>query len=220
MGETALREAICEVGRRLWTKGFTAATDGNISVRLSSGTFLSTPSGISKGFMKPEDLVLVDADGDKIAGTGNVTSEFRTHLAAYEERPDIGAVVHAHPPKAVAASLVGVSLAEPLLPEVVLAIGGIPTVPYATPASAEGGKAIRGIIRRCDAVIIAKHGTLTVGRDVFAAYLTLEKVEHAAETVLWAKLMGTPEQLSASEIEALHRIQRTYFPEARLFQPE
>jgi len=220
MDDAALREAICEVGRRLWAKGFVAATDGNISARLADGTFVCTPSGVSKGFMAPTDLVLADNAGEKIAGAGNITSEFRTHLAAYEERPDIGAVVHAHPPKAVAASLAGISLAEPVLPEVVLTIGGIPTVAYATPASPDGGEAIRGIIGRCDAVIIAKHGTLTVGRDLFAAYHTLEKVEHAAETLLWGRLMGMPEKLSKAEIETLHRIQRTYWPEARLFKPE
>ncbi|HQE83849.1 MAG TPA: class II aldolase/adducin family protein, partial [Candidatus Hydrogenedentes bacterium] len=102
--ERALREAICNVGRRLWEKGFVAATDGNISVRLSDERFLCTPSGVSKGFMAPNDLIVADASGNKVSGQGGVTSEFRTHLAAYEEREDIRAVVHAHPTKAIAAS--------------------------------------------------------------------------------------------------------------------
>jgi L-fuculose-phosphate aldolase len=218
--ETALREAICEVGRRLWQKGFVAATDGNISVRLDETSFLCTPSGVSKGFMAPENLVIADASGAKMAGPGNVTSEFLTHLAAYEERPDIGAVVHAHPPKAVAASLVGLSLAEPVLPELLLTIGGIPTVPYATPATGQGGKAIRNIMRTCDAVIIAKHGSITIGRNVFEAYEKLEKMEHAAETLLWANLLGKPERLSEPEIAMLRSIQKRYSPGTRFSKPD
>lgn len=218
--EQALREAICEVGRRVWQKGFVAATDGNISVRFGKGVFLCTPSGVSKGFMAPEDLVAVNASGEKIAGTGRVTSEFFTHLAAYEERPDIAAVVHAHPPKAVAASLAGLSLAEPVLPEVLLTLGGIPTVPYATPATEEGGAAIRDSIRSCDAVLIAKHGSITVGRDVFDAYRKLEKIEHAAETLLWANLVGKPGYLSETEIETLRRLQQKYTPESHFSEPE
>lgn len=218
--EHALREAICEVGRRLWQKNFTAATDGNISVRLLSETFLCTPSGVSKGFMAPADLVIADASGRKVAGEGAVTSEFWTHLAAYEERPDVYAVVHAHPPKAVAASLAGVSLAEPVLPELLLTVGGIPTVPYATPATREGGAAIREIIRSCDALIIARHGSLTVGRDVFEAYYKLEKLEHAAETMLLASLLHHPERLPEEEIAKLYRLQEAYNPGMRLFRPE
>lgn len=162
--------------------------------------------------MAPEDLVIADASGGKMAGPGNITSEFLTHLAAYEERPDIAAVVHAHPTKAVAASLAGVSLVEPLLPELLLTIGGIPTVPYATPATGEGGEAIREIIRTCDALIIAKHGSITVGHDVFNAYEKLEKIEHAAETLLWAHLLGEPARLSETEIATLRRMQQKYSP--------
>ncbi|HOD50502.1 MAG TPA: class II aldolase/adducin family protein [Candidatus Hydrogenedentes bacterium] len=218
--ERALREAICNVGRRLWEKGFVAATDGNISVRLSDERFLCTPSGVSKGFMAPNDLIVADASGNKVSGQGGVTSEFRTHLAAYEEREDIRAVVHAHPPKAIAASLAGLSLAEPVLPELLLTLGGIPTAEYATPATGEGGEAIRKLIRICDAVLIEKHGSLTVGRDVLDAYHKLEKIEHAAEILLWANLLGRPEPLSSSEITALHRIQSVYAPGTRLFKPE
>ncbi len=218
--EGTLREAICEVGRRLWLKNFVAATDGNISVRLSDGRFLCTPSGVSKGFMEPGDLIVTDASGEKVSGPGAVTSEFLTHLAAYEERDDVKAVVHAHPPKAVAASLAGLSLAEPVLPELLLTIGGIPTVAYATPATGQGGAAIRGIIRSCDALIIARHGSLTVGKDVFDAYYKLEKIEHASETLLWAHMLGTPGKLTDAEISALYRIQATYSPGTRLFKPE
>ncbi|HOF40001.1 MAG TPA: class II aldolase/adducin family protein, partial [Candidatus Hydrogenedentes bacterium] len=136
------------------------------------------------------------------------------------ERPDVHAVVHAHPPKAVAASLAGLSLAEPVLPELLLTIGGIPTVPYATPATGAGGEAIRGIIRSCDALIIARHGTLTVGRDVFEAYHKLEKLEHAAEIILWASLLGPPAALPEAEVERLYRLQETYNPGTRLFRPD
>ncbi len=218
--EQTLREAICEIGRRVWRKNFVAATDGNISVRLSADTFLCTPSRVSKGFMSPEDLVTADASGHKLSGNGAVTSEFFTHLAAYKARPDVHAVVHAHPPRAIAASLAGLSLTEPVLPELLLTIGGIPTVPYATPATEDGGEAIRDVIRSCDALIIARHGTLTVGGDVFEAYHKLEKLEHAAEIILWASLLGPPDTLPEAEIEKLYRLQKMYNPGTRLFRPE
>jgi L-fuculose-phosphate aldolase len=218
--ENALRDEICRTGRLLWERNLVAATDGNISARLDEGRFLCTPSGVSKGFMLPADLVVVDDDGSLVSGKGRVTSEFSTHLAAYRERPDIGAVVHAHPPKAVAATLAGVSLSEPILPEVLITLGGIPTVDYATPATADGGEAIREVIRQCDAVMIAKHGSVTVGSDPFSAYLKLEKVEHAAETLLLARALGQPEVLGAGEVDVLKQIQQRYCPGTRSYMPE
>ena len=188
MTEPESREAICEVGRRLYAKNLAVATDGNVSVRLGPNRYLCTPSGVSKGFMAPEDLIIADGTGAKISGDGKVTSEFFTHLAAYEERPDINAVIHAHPAKAIAFTLAGISLAECILPEVVYSIGGIPTTEYATPATREGSEVIRPLIRQCDAVMLNRHGAVTVGVNVFDALFKMEKVEHAAETLLLGEL--------------------------------
>ena len=208
--ELDLRKAMCDVGRRMYLKNLVAATDGNISIRIAPDRFLCTPSGISKGYMEPGDMIIADEKGNKLAGKGRVTTEFLTHLAAYEERPDIRAVCHAHPPKAVGFSLAGVSLAEYVLPEVVMTFGGIPTTEYATPASAEGNKVIRDLIRRCDALLLMRHGAVTVGIDVYDAYHKMEKIEHAAETLLAAHLLGEVRPLSMEEVEKLNQARERY----------
>jgi L-fuculose-phosphate aldolase len=210
MNESQLREAICEVGRRMYARGLVAATDGNISVLLEPGVYLCTPSGVSKGFMHPADLLLADAEGNRLAGSGKVTSEFFTHLAAYEERPDIAAVCHAHPPVATGFTLAGKSLSECVLPEVVMTIGGIPTTPYATPGTREGNEVVRDLIRQCDAVMLDRHGAVTVGPDLFDAYFKLEKLEHAAESLLVAHQLGGPALLDAEDVRKLGLAREAY----------
>ena len=201
-----IRQEICEVGRRMYARNLVAATDGNISVRLRDGNILGTPSAVSKGFMEPGDLIVCDAKGQKVAGNGKVTSEIFTHLAVYEERPDAHAVVHAHPPKAVACTLAGISLAEPLLPEVIGTLGGIPTADYATPGTREGSEVIRDLIRECDAVMLDRHGSVTLGSTLGDAHRRLEKIEHAAETIVAARSLGEPIRLPEEEIEKLYRL--------------
>lgn len=201
--EADLRSLICEIGRRMYMRNLVAATDGNISVRLDAGRFLCTPSNCSKGFMRPEDIVVADARGEKVSGAGRVTSEFFTHLAAHEERPDITAVVHAHPPMATALMVAGLGLEEPVLPEVVMALGAIPTAPYATPGSREGADAIRVLIRSHDAILLDRHGALTLGATLIDAYHRIEKVEHAAEILMAARAIGAPRLLDASQIARL-----------------
>lgn len=218
MTELELRKAICEVGRRLYSKNLVAATDGNISVRLGPGRFLCTPSGVSKGFMAVNDLIVADGKGQKISGDGKVTSEFTTHLAAYEERPDMNAVVHAHPPKALGFTIAGISLSDCVLPEVIYTIGGIPTADYATPATPEGAVAIRGLIRKCDALMMDRHGALTVGVNVFDALFKMEKIEHAAESLLIARLLGNVRRLEGPEIEKLYKVREAYGVSGRAYQ--
>ncbi len=216
--ESVLREAICEIGRRMVARNLVAATDGNISVRIGADRYLCTPSGVSKGFMRPADLVIADGGGEKVEGAGKVTSEFFTHLAAYEERPDVQAVVHAHPPHAVAFTLAGLSLTEPILPEVVYALGGVPTAPYATPGTRDGANAIRALIRECDALLLPRHGSITVGRDLMDAYLKLEKVEHACQTLLLGRLLGEATPLGNAEVARLHALGREYGVTGRLYR--
>jgi L-fuculose-phosphate aldolase len=151
--------------------------------------------------MQPDDLIIADCEGEKVAGTGKVTSEFPTHLACYEERPDIHAVVHAHPPHAIAFTLAGFSLSEAVLPEVVAAFGGIPTSAYATPGTPEGNDVIRPLIRECDAAMLDRHGSVTVGKSVEEAYFKLEKLEHAAQTLHYAHQLGTLRTLSADQVD-------------------
>jgi L-fuculose-phosphate aldolase len=183
-----LREEIVRVGKLLHAKGYVAATDGNISARLDHDRFLVTPSGLSKGAMRPDQMVVIDCDARPIGagryGAGRdlkPSSEILLHLEAYRQRPEIKAVVHAHPIHAITLSIAGVSLARCLIPEVIVNLGMIPTTEYAMPASADGATVIRDIIRRYDALILQRHGSVTVGKDVWEAYLNLEKLENVAE---------------------------------------
>lgn len=215
--ENELRELICELGRRLYEKNLVSATDGNLSVLLQEGHYLITPSGVSKGFMKPEDIIIADATGKKVSGTGKVSSEFFTHLACYEERPEIQAVVHAHPPKAVGCTLAGYALTEYLLPEVVLAVGGIPVADYATPGTTEGADVIRPLIAQCDALLLDRHGAVTVGLDLLDAYYKMEKIEHAAESIITAQTLGTPRTLNSEQFERILQSRKAYGALGKLY---
>jgi L-fuculose-phosphate aldolase len=212
--EQAWREEIVRVCRLLHEKGYVTATDGNVSVRLSKNRILSTPSGFSKGFLAPEQLVVTDLEGRKVLSYEHAsrdlkpTSELLMHLEAYRERPDIGAVIHAHPPICVALSIAGISLAKCLLPEVVVTLGLVPTAEYATPSSAEGPGAIRNLIANHDALIIQRHGTLTVGKDPFDAYLKQEKVEHLAHVTLILRQLGREAPLPPGEVAKLLRMRK------------
>jgi len=205
--ERQLRAEMVIICRMLSERGYIAATDGNVSVRMpgpgGTSRLLITPSGLHKGFIREDDIVLCDMSGRKVRGRLNPSSELLMHLKAYEMRPDIGAVVHAHPPLSTAFSVAGVSLAKCVLPEVVLTMGTIPTTAYATPCSAEGPEAIKGLIADHDALVLDRHGTLTVGRDVFCAYGLLEKVEHTAKVTLTARLLGRLTLLTSDELERL-----------------
>ncbi|MBX7233343.1 MAG: class II aldolase/adducin family protein [Caldilineales bacterium] len=184
--EQEWRQEISQVCKLMWQKDLVAATDGNVSARLGPDRFLVTPSGFSKAFIEPEHLLMIGWDAEPVGprfGVGRslrVSSEILLHLEAYRRRPDIAAVVHAHPPTAVALSIAGVSLARCVLPEVVMGLGLIPTTAYATPASIEGAQVIAGLIESYDALILQRHGSVTVGKTALDAYFKLEKLEHAA----------------------------------------
>lgn len=186
--ERALREEFVRIGQLMHARGYVTATDGNISARLGPDRFLATPSGLSKGFMTPDQMVVIDWEGRPVgasrygaARTLKPSSEVLLHLEAYRQRPDIKAVVHAHPPVAVALSIAGIPIAPCILPEVIVTLGTIPTTEYATPASPEGATVVRDVIRNHDAVMLQRHGSVTVGSSPFEAYLKLEKLEHAAD---------------------------------------
>lgn len=207
--EPLLREEVIQVCHLMWQKGYVAATDGNVSVRLGKDRFLCTPSGFSKGLIRAEELVVVDWEANPVGPAYGAardllpSSEMLTHLEAYRQRPDIQAVVHAHPPMAVALSIAGISLARCLLPEVVLAFCMIPTAEYATPSSAEGAAAIRELISRYDAVVLQRHGSLTVGRSAVDAYLKLEKLEATAVVTKTLVELGKDHPLPPEEVAKL-----------------
>jgi L-fuculose-phosphate aldolase len=195
------------VGRLLWERGFVAATDGNLSARLGTDRLLVTPSGVSKGFLSADDMVVIGLDGEPVPsyrGQGRPpSSEILMHLEAYRQRPDVNAVVHAHPPIATAFSIAGISLARCVIPEVVVTLGGIPTTEYATPGTDEVPVSIRLAICDYDALILAHHGSLTVGGTLWEAYLRLEKVEHTAQITLAARQLGQVNQLAPEAVQKL-----------------
>jgi L-fuculose-phosphate aldolase len=202
VNERAVRQEICEIGRRLYEKGLVAGADGNISVRLPRERLLTTPSGCSKGFLKPEDLVVTDMAGKPMGG-GKPSSEIMLHLAVYRKRTDVQAVVHAHPPTAVAFTVAGVSLEQCVMPEVLLYIGTLPTTRYATPSSPEGPEVIEELIGKHDALLLDRHGAVTVGKDVCQAWERMEKLEHFAQVVMRAKTLGAVRTLSEDELSRL-----------------
>jgi L-fuculose-phosphate aldolase len=201
-GQT-LASAIVRVCDWMYQKGFIASSEGNVSCRLDSDLVLITPKGVHKGFLRPEHLVVTDMEGNVESGDYQPSSEISLHLAVYHERPNARAVVHAHPTTAVACTLAGVSLADGVIPEVITALGAIPTAPYATPGTPEVGLAIRPLVRHFDAVMLARHGSVTIGADPQDAYSKLEMLEHTAQILFLARLLGPITPLPQEEIGRL-----------------
>ncbi len=202
MNERQARHEIVSVAHRLYDSGLVVATDGNISIRLASGRFLFTPAGRCKGDLVEDELLVCDRGGH-LETDGRLTSEAPMHFEAYRIRPDVNAVIHAHPPYTVALSLAGVSLEADLLPEMVMTLGRVPTAPFAAPSSAEGAEAIKGLIDGHDAVILDRHGALTAGETLIEAHHRLERLEFCAKVTFIARLIGEPMRLTDEQIERL-----------------
>lgn len=204
--ELELKQDIVEVGRRMWLRGYVAANDGNISVRIGSDEFLCTPTGVSKGFMTPEMIIKVNSGGEVLSGEVQPSSELKMHLRAYRERPDVNAIVHAHPPVSTAFAVAGIPLNKKFLPEVIVTLGEIPLADYATPSTDEVPEAIAELVKDHDAVLLANHGALTLGSDVFNAYYKLETMEHYANISLAAKQIGGERELPSERIAQLMEV--------------
>jgi L-fuculose-phosphate aldolase len=207
--ETALREQVCLIGRLMHGKGFIDGSAGNISARLDGERVLATPSGIAKGFMTPDQLIVVNLAGERVdtpvAANANLrpTSELLMHLECYRQRPDVAGVVHAHPAYCIALTLVGYDFGRAIIPEAVVLLGAVPVTPYATPASAENRDAIRGLIGQHDAILLAHHGSLTAAKTVWDAYLLLETLEHTAHILHLAAQLGEARTLPAHQVAKL-----------------
>jgi L-fuculose-phosphate aldolase len=208
--EEQLRHDIVEVGRRLYARGYVASNDGNISVRLDESHILATPTGVSKGFMTPDMMVITDMSGARIGGGRSASSELKMHLAVYELRPDVAAVVHAHPPIATGFAVAGIPLDRAVLAEVVTTLGSIPITDYATPSTAELPAAVSRYIKAHDGVLLANHGALTAGRDLFGAYFKMETIEHFAHISLVARTLGRERVLSRDEVIRLQGLRGSY----------
>lgn len=195
--------AIARVCRRLYERGLVAGPDGNVSVRLRDGSILVTPSGMSKVDVTLDDLVLVDVDGKVRDGRRKPSSELRMHLRIYELRVDVFAVVHAHPPTATGFAVAGESFMAPVLPEVILQMGEVPIVRYATPGTAALANSFDPYLEHHDAFLMANHGATTIGATLELAHQRMESLEHAARIILTARLLGTVNELSAADVKAL-----------------
>ena len=184
------RRQLARFGKWLYRLGFVPGTAGNLSVRLSDDMILATPTGMSKFLLRASDMVLVDLDGHKMGGSRNVTSEIGMHLAIYRRRPDIQAVVHAHPPIATGFASCGLALEEPLCSEVVMALGSIPLAPYATTGTTDVASSIAPLVADHDAILLANHGVVTAGDTLQNAFMRMETVEHFAHICLVARQLG------------------------------
>ena len=216
-----MRHELARFGSMLHENGFVAATDGNLSVRLDDGRVMITPSGFSKGMMEPKDMVVVDLAGKKLQGSYNASSELGMHLAIYQERRDVNAVVHAHPCTATAFACSGFALEEPICAEVVMTLGKVPLAPYATTGTPELTSNIRPFIRDHQAILLANHGVVTYAEDLLSAYLKMEAVEHFAKVTLAARQVGAPQVLNDVQLEALEVARQRYVNRrpAKLAQP-
>jgi L-fuculose-phosphate aldolase len=205
------REEIVRYGRMLHERGFVAAMDGNLSVRLPDNQILVTPTCVSKGTMRPADMVVVDLEGKRVSGRRNVTSEIGMHLLIYSQRPDVQAIVHAHPPTATGFAAAGLALTEPLVCEVVMGLGCIPLARYGTPGTSELAQTLEPYVPHYDAILMSNHGVVTYGDTLEHAYMKMETVEHFAQISLVTHLLGRQQPLKQVEIEKLLIARTRYF---------
>src|ERR1043165_6335248 len=197
------REDIVRFGRMLHQRGYVAATDGNLSVRLDEETILSTPTAMSKGMLEPEDLVVVDMKGKRVPGRRQVSSEIGMHLLIYNSRPDSHGIVHADPPTATGYAAAGLPLNQALVSEIVLSLGCIPLARYATPGTPELVAELEPLVTQYDAILMANHGVVTYGEDLTRAYMKMETVEHFAQIALVTHQLGRQQLLTQEEVGKL-----------------
>src|SRR6266567_5876774 len=220
MNEHKLKEQICEIGRRLYNKGFAAANDGNITIRLNDREILCTPTLVSKGFMKPEDMCKIDYTGKQIAGTRKRTSECLLHLSVYKERPDVQAVVHCHPPYATAFAVAREPIPKCVLPEVEVFLGEVPMADYATPGTQQFADTILPFLKDCNTIILANHGTVTFGPDLEKAYFNSEIIDAYCKILILAKQLGPINYFSEEKTRELLALKkRLGYTDPRLDNP-
>jgi len=207
--ELEIKQEICEMCRRLWVKGFVAGNDGNISYRLGDGRFLCTPTGVSKGFLTPDDIAVVDGEGKQLSGDKPRTSEILLHLEFFHEVPDINAVCHAHPPHATAFAVAGIPLPSGIMPEMEIHIGQVPFAPYETPGGKEFAETILPHLKnKCRTILLGNHGAVSAEKTVELAYFRHETIDMYCHILLLAKQIGSVQQMSDRQIRDLLEIRQ------------
>jgi len=213
--ENEYRQDICEIGKYVWQKGWIAANDGNITVRMDSDRVLCTPTGVCKGMMQPDDLIICDLAGNKLQGRKERTSEIAMHLLIYRMRPDIRSVVHAHPPVSTGFATAGRPLNLALLPEVIIGLGCVPLADYGLPGTPALTDGMEPYIPKYDAILMANHGAVCYGEDVFKAFFRMETIEHFARITFVAEMLGGPTVLPKTEVDKLFDSRTRYGIKAR-----
>jgi L-fuculose-phosphate aldolase len=207
ISDTEAKDIICEIGRRMYMKGYVASNDGNISIRCGDNEIWVTPTGVSKGYMTPDMLVKLDLQGDVLQGANKPSSEIKMHLRVYKENSSVMAVVHAHPPVATSFAIAGIPLDKPILPEAIVMLGNVPVAPYATPGTQEVPDSIAPYCRDYNGVLLSNHGALTWGKDPMEAYFRLESLEHYALILMYtSNIIKKANELSPKEISELIEI--------------
>jgi L-fuculose-phosphate aldolase len=201
--ESALRKDLCDAGRVLYERGLIGPTDGNFSARVGDRYLVCTPSGAHKGELRPEDLVKLTLDGRVVTPGGKPSSELRMHIAIYRLRPDVRCIVHAHPPCAVGLTVAGVSLEQPVVPEIIFALGLVPNVPYSSPTTDEVPEAIRPVLARTNSFMMARHGSVVLCDNPRDGVMKTEIIEHTAKITLAARVAGSASPLPAAEVDKL-----------------
>lgn len=201
-----MRKAVADFGRRLYEQQMIAGTDGNLSVRLDDDRILVTPSGLPKGRLSPEDMVVVDINGKHLQGSHQASAELAMHLLVYQRRSEVNACIHAHPPHATAFAVAGIGLESDVLPEVVVTVGKIPLTDYAGPGTDEVPKSIEPHVDTCNAFLLRNHGLLTIGRSLEEAFNRHEVLEHYARIVLLARHLGNIDAIPSEDYKRLQRM--------------
>src|SRR5687767_271618 len=208
--EFKLKEQMCDIGRRIWQKGFCAGNEGNHSIRIGPDRVLCTPTGISKGNLKPDDICTVDMEGKQVAGSRKRTSEILMHLAIYKARPDVKAVVHSHPPHATAFAIAGVELPTCIHPEAEVFLGAVKTAKYVTPGDTRLGESLAPYVKDSNTILLQNHGTITFDVDLEGAYYKLEIVDAYARILLLAKTIGSIRPLDGGEMKELLELKQRF----------
>lgn len=208
--ELEIKEEMCEIGRRVYNRGMVAANDGNFSVKLNDNEFLCTPTGVSKGFMTPEFICKVNAKGEVLEANEGFrpSSEVKMHMRIYAKRPDVNAVVHAHPMYATSFAIAGKPLMDPIMPEAVISLGGVPLAKYGTPGTMEVPDSIEGFLDDYDAVLLENHGALTYSDSLMNAYYKMESVEFYARLMYQAQMLGGAQIIPPEKVEELYETRR------------
>lgn len=206
-----IREQMCDIGRRVWQQGWVAANDGNFTVKIDEDTFLATPTGTSKGFLTPDMIILVNSKCDPLEESKwRPSSELPMHMICYKERPDIGAVVHAHPPISTAFAVAHIPLDSFTMPEAILTVGAVPIAPYGCPSTLEIPESVKPFLPEHDAILLENHGALTVGSDLITAYYRMETLEYFAKLSMNTRILGVENELPRERIDELMELRKTF----------